>query len=378
MSLQFALDNLKATREVRAKSPEDIVSATQRISYIAGTLINLTGNVEMPGGKFITITPKMGAFSPAAYSHQKKVRSLNQGDVLDQANIRFCLMEKCKVLDEIDIDFNEDNPEKFVDFTALLDSSFEEAIGEGMEQGLFRKPEANMEGTTQGAVDYPALSIPTLYCPEHQGVPQIGGAGYGLVVGGMNPTTWTNWRPAGVGTTAAECIRYTRASPFDEKTGVWASLEAVYMRANFMKDLAGVGSHIAAAKAKMIWVTSLLGGDLWRQCCFARGEAYTKTDELTGMYTFHGIPMRTAPIIDELNLDYATNYTSAYGKDNPPFWLLNAKHCWTKFKKGWEWKEGEPLRAGTQQPNVSAVWRQAFFQTFIPDDRRRGGVLVAS
>ena len=180
-----------------------------------------------------------------------------------------------------------------------------------------------------------------------------------------------------VGTTAADCIRYTSGSPDDPNTGIYACLEKIWTRANFMKDLEGDPGHVATQLAKMIFVTGLFGADKWRASCFARGEAYTRTDQL-GRYMFHGIPMRAAAIIDSLNLDFATSYASPYGSTNPAFWLINANHLWIKFKQGHQWVESDPISAGPELYNVKAVWRHAFWQCFIPDDRRRHGTLVAA
>ena len=379
MSIQGYLDWQKSTRDIRAKGPTEIVSATQMRSYIAGTLINLQGKVEMPGGKYITIKPKMGSYTPAAFSHSKKRRTITQGDVLDEGNVRFCLQEKAKILDEFDIDFNDDNPEKYVDNADLIDKSFNEAIGTGMEQALFAKPDASMEGITGGPVDYPALSIPALFCPEYQGVPQ--GVSWGSTIGGISPTTWDNWRPAGVSTNSTNSdnaqIRYLSGSPFDENDGVYACMEKIWTRANFMQDLEGNTGHVKTAMGQMLFVTGELGTDKYRACCFARGEAYTRTDEL-GRYLFHGIPVRSAAIIDQTNLDFATSYASPYGKNNPAFWLLNANHAWIKFKSGHMWVESDPIKAGPELYNINAIWKHAFWQFFIPDDRRRCGVLVAA
>lgn len=200
-------------------------------------------------------------------------------------------------------------------FASLVESEFAAQVTDHINEiddNLLAPPDTEMENTA--AQDAPMHSLPTLLCPDTNGLP----SGFTTIMG-VAPSSVPNskWRPV--------VRKYSDA--FDVDAGAVEALCAAFDRVKFdriARSMAARAAQRETTPAECGIISGYAGKSLIRRYNARNNDQHGLELAKDGS-TIRGIPLVCVSEMDNKNLDYRSSYTTPYPTDEPVFFLPNLK-----------------------------------------------------
>jgi hypothetical protein len=305
---QLLVQNL---REARARDYAQIHNLAQRQSTLVGLMMSREEADMMVSGspeKWTLLTKTSGN---TTRRNPKDPLSIDRDHGAVKAQVALRIFATPLPMVEWEHDMAEVDENRFA---SLVDSEFASQGTDHIntiDDDLLAVPDSAMENVNDQSA--PMHSLPTLLCPDANGLP----SGFTTMMG-VNPSNVPNgkWRP----------VVKTYADAFDVDAGAVEALCAAFDEIKFDKIAKNAArlQQRETTPSECGIITGYKGKSLIRRYNARNNDQHGLELAKDGS-TIRGIPLICISSLDTKLLDYRTSYTTAYPDDEPVFYLPNFK-----------------------------------------------------